>query len=204
MAPARRLDEIARAQVLEQVDAASGLIRTGGSSIVTLVMGGEEFRRFMAQLWKTKSSARRRRMPGGTNARLPRDWDRHHPCSFVAPPPSRPHSIRLPERGRTTSLDFAAEVPQSNWTPPLARPRLACGLGKQTNENRPRRPIRSRPTFRGPASAATDSERRSESPDPAWPHSLNCVATAWRGPVSSALFVAKHLPPATDRWDPPR
>ena len=47
----RRLDEIARAQVLEPVDAAIGIIRAGGASIVTFVMGEEDIRRFMVQPW---------------------------------------------------------------------------------------------------------------------------------------------------------
>jgi len=47
----RRLDEIARAKVLEPVDAAIGIIRAGGASIVTFVMGEEDIRRFMVQPW---------------------------------------------------------------------------------------------------------------------------------------------------------
>lgn len=47
----RRLDEIARAQVLEPVDAAIGIIRAGGASIVTFVMVEEDIRRFMVQPW---------------------------------------------------------------------------------------------------------------------------------------------------------
>jgi N-acyl-D-aspartate/D-glutamate deacylase len=47
----RRLDEIARAQVLEPVDAAIGIIRAGGASIVTFTMDESDIRHFMVQPW---------------------------------------------------------------------------------------------------------------------------------------------------------
>lgn len=47
----RRLDEIARAQVFEPVDAAIGIIRAGGASIVTFTMDEADIRHFMVQPW---------------------------------------------------------------------------------------------------------------------------------------------------------
>ena len=45
----RRLDEIARAQMVEPVDAAIGIIRAGGASILTFTMDEADTRHFMVQ-----------------------------------------------------------------------------------------------------------------------------------------------------------